>query len=94
MNITELIDALNSKIQAIKWENEALNSKIRTLKAENEALKKELAELKQKQLFKEDFGVLTEMYYVNGSMQRWGNDYDYCLKDNSKYYKLPSKDVK
>ncbi|PQP77945.1 hypothetical protein C6B38_09205 [Spiroplasma sp. ChiS] len=58
----------------------------------NQNLGKELDELKQQILYKEDFDVLAEMYYVNGSMQRWGNDYDYCLKDNSKYYKLPSKE--
>ncbi|PQP78792.1 hypothetical protein C6B38_03935 [Spiroplasma sp. ChiS] len=55
MNITELIDVLNSRIHSIKWEIDVLNIKIRTLKAENEALKKELAELKEQQLYKEDF---------------------------------------
>ncbi|AXF95204.1 hypothetical protein [Spiroplasma phoeniceum] len=45
MDITELIDVLNSRIHSIKWEIDVLNIKIRTLKAENEALKEQLDQL-------------------------------------------------
>ncbi|WFG99375.1 hypothetical protein M1771_05130 [Spiroplasma citri] len=97
MNITELIDALNSHIQTIKWANEALNSKIRALKAE-------LAELKQQILYKEDFYF--QLFCINcekvdkcilsscskNTLKDYRKNYD--LKDNSKYDKLPSKDVK
>ncbi|AXF95035.1 hypothetical protein [Spiroplasma phoeniceum] len=94
MNITEWI-----KYEKLEKENEALNSKIRTLKEENEALKKELAELKQQQLYKEDF---KEFYYCINCVDKLS--FDRCrncdwkriidLKDNSKYNKLLSKDVK
>ncbi|APE74881.1 hypothetical protein [Spiroplasma citri] len=94
MNITELIDAINSHIQTIKWEIDALNSKIR-------ALKKELAELKQQILYKEDFYF--QLYCINcekvdecilSSCSEKTLRKNYVLKDNSKYDKLPSKNVK
>ncbi|GAA6237897.1 MAG: hypothetical protein SPLM_00220 [Spiroplasma phoeniceum] len=70
--------------------------KFNKLKEENEKLKNQLAEkdkelvkLKQQILFKEDFDLTC---YAECNCD--GEGCGYGLKDNSKYDKLPSKDVK
>ncbi|GAA6238783.1 MAG: hypothetical protein SPLM_08980 [Spiroplasma phoeniceum] len=70
--------------------------KFNKLKEENEKLKKELTEkekeikkLKSKHLFKEDFDLTC---YAECNCD--GEGCGYGLIDNSKYYKLPSNDVK
>ncbi|WFG98587.1 hypothetical protein M1770_01040 [Spiroplasma citri] len=98
MNITELIDALNSHTQTIKWEIDALNSKIR-------ALKKELAELKQQILYKEDFYLLCEEDKLTYDWESLQTDeitiemhLKYCESNNHRYClikdinNLPSKE--
>nr|CAK99287.1 hypothetical protein n-terminal truncated [Spiroplasma citri] len=87
MNITESI-----KFNKLKEENEALKEQLEMAHYFNQNLGKELDKLKQQILYKEDFDVLFEMQYVNGSMLRWANGYNFCFKDNSKYNKLPSKE--
>nr|CAK99169.1 hypothetical protein n-terminal truncated [Spiroplasma citri] len=68
------------KFNKLKEENEALKEQLEMAHYFNQNLGKELDKLKQQILYKEDFDVLAEMYY------------DYCLKDNSKYDKLLSKE--
>ncbi|WFG95716.1 hypothetical protein M1771_06285 [Spiroplasma citri] len=75
------------------------------LKEENELLKKELAKLKQQILYKEDFDTQYYCSYHGHWDQCIVEDeeepteeqlskYILILKDNSKYYKLPSKEEK
>ncbi|APE74105.1 hypothetical protein [Spiroplasma citri] len=56
--------------------------KFNKLKEENEALKKELTELKEQQLFKVSAELVDEIEELAQ------------LKNNSLYYKLPSKEEK
>ncbi|QED24568.1 hypothetical protein [Spiroplasma citri] len=79
--------------------------KFNKLKEENEALKEELDELKQQILYKEDFDAQYYCSYHGHWDQCIVEDeeepteeqlskYILILKDNSKYYKLPSKEEK
>lgn len=97
MNITELI-----KFDKVKEENEKLKKELAEKEQEinsfkqqiymsyyfNQNLGSEIKELKQQQLYKEDFKI----FYSYGQLDP--KIISYRLKNNSKYDKLTSKDVK
>jgi predicted nuclease with TOPRIM domain len=89
MTITESIkfDKLQAENEALKKELTEKDKEINSFKQQidmvhnfNQNLCSEIEELKQQQLYKEDFNETIFDSYI--------------LKDNSKYDKLPSKDMK